>query len=563
MRKLAAAVLAVPVLLAVYRPLASAMLAGRRWVAVPIVAVVAVVAFAIVAVSGPAAAPTAARPPTPMLPVTAAAFGPAARADLAVTAGVTITFSRPMDPASVARSLSVAPSAPVALSWDPTGTTLTVAPLGRWDSSTYYTVTIGGAATDALGHPIGAVSRAVFVTRAATTATIAATVSRGTVVDARTGFSVAFDRPVDASAVAAAFRILPPVAGTFAAADGSTVVFQPTAPLAAGARYTVSLGGSLVDLGGDVVTLPDSLVVQTAAAPAVVRFRPLDGSIGVARDATLSVRFSMAMDRSSTAAAFQATANGHAITGRTSWAEGGTVLVLTPSALLPSGATIRMTVAAAARSAAGSTLAGAATATAHIVAASAALSSAKPPQSATKPVASATPKPAASAAPKTVVKASGGSAGSATWYAVEVYYLKLMNCTRTGGWVTSSGACSSPGGLATKPLVLDAGLSDKVSRPYAKLLATTGACDHFINGTPTDRLHRAGYSGWAAENIGCRSAATPYASMIFTQIFFQDEKPCGGYCHYANLMNPAYARCGIGVWVDHGRIRLVVDFYHA
>jgi len=559
LRKLAAAVLAVPVLLAVYRPLVSAMLAGRRWVAVPIVAVMAVVALTIVAVSGPAAAPTAARPPASNPPVTAAAFGPAARADLAVTAGVTITFSRPMDPASVARSLSVAPSAPVALSWDATETTLTVSPQGRWDPSTYYTVTIGQAATDAAGHPLGAVSRAVFVTRAATTATIAATVSRGAVVDARTGFSVAFDRPVDASAVATAFRIEPPAAGTFAAADGSTVVFQPTAPLAAGARYTVSLAGSLVDLGGDVVTLPDSLVVQTAAAPSVVRFRPLDGSIRVARDATLSVRFSAAMDRSSTVAAFRATANGHAITGRTSWAEGGTVLVLTPSALLPGGATIRMTVGAAARSATGSTLVSAATATARIVAASTALASTKPPQGATKPATN----PAASATPKPVATASGGSAGSATWYAVEVYYLRLMNCTRTGGWVTSSGACSSPGGLATKPIVLDAGLSAKVSRPYAKLLATTGACDHFINGTPTDRLHRAGYSGWAAENIGCRSAATPYASMIFTQIFFQDEKPCGGYCHYANLMNPAYARCGIGVWIDHGRIRLVVDFYHS
>jgi hypothetical protein len=27
-------------------------------------------------------------------------------------------------------------------------------------------------------------------------------------------------------------------------------------------------------------------------------------------------------------------------------------------------------------------------------------------------------------------------------------------------------------------------------------------------------------------------------------------------------MNPDYKRCGIGVWVYSGRIRLVVDFYH-
>jgi uncharacterized protein YkwD len=164
---------------------------------------------------------------------------------------------------------------------------------------------------------------------------------------------------------------------------------------------------------------------------------------------------------------------------------------------------------------------------------------------------------------KPIPHSSGGSVGSGSWYAVETYYLKLMNCTRTGGLVTSSGACSSPGGLSTAPIVLDKGLSDHVSRPYAKLLATSGACDHYINGTPTDRLHRAGYSGWAAENIGCRSAPNPFASVLGTHLFFQAERPCGNYCHWANLMNPEYHRCGIGVWVYHGRVRLVIDFQHS
>ena len=68
--------------------------------------------------------------------------------------------------------------------------------------------------------------------------------------------------------------------------------------------------------------------------------------------------------------------------------------------------------------------------------------------------------------------------------------------------------------------------------------------------------------GWAAENIGCRSASNAYASVLGTHLYYQTEKPCSGFCHYANLMNPAYKRCGIGVWVYSGRIRLVIDFYH-
>jgi uncharacterized protein YkwD len=153
--------------------------------------------------------------------------------------------------------------------------------------------------------------------------------------------------------------------------------------------------------------------------------------------------------------------------------------------------------------------------------------------------------------------------GAGSWAAVETYYLRLMNCTRTGGWVTSSGGCSSPGGRNVAALKLDAGISTKVSRPYAKLLATRGICNHFIGGTPGDRLRRAGYTSYRwAENLGCRSG-NPYSAVLGSHLFFQSERawsPDGG--HYVNLMNPAYSRVGIGVWVSSGRVRVVIDFYH-
>jgi hypothetical protein len=28
------------------------------------------------------------------------------------------------------------------------------------------------------------------------------------------------------------------------------------------------------------------------------------------------------------------------------------------------------------------------------------------------------------------------------------------------------------------------------------------------------------------------------------------------------MMNPAYDRVGIGVWISGGQIRIVIDFYH-
>ena len=551
MRKLAAAALAVPILATFYLPvLLRRSVAARLGIAIGIGGIIGIAAIGALAPSL-----TAATPPSSPAPVASAAFGPSLRTDVAPGAGVAISFSRPMDPATVATAISVAPTSSISLDWDASGTLVTVRPRVSWALDTLYTITVGAIAADRQGHPLGGPLRTTFVTRPATTGSILATVVNGQDADVSTGFELRFDRAVDVAAAEAAFSIEPTVAGTFQPADGAatadSIVFTPTSPLTAGAMYRVSLARSIADADGAATSPPVALSVRTALGPRVVRFRPRNGTPDVAVGARLSVRFTQPMDRVSTALAFSATANGKPVTGKVAWAENDMVLVLTPSSALPKGATIAMTVAATAEASTGARLATASTATATVTS--------PHPTAVTK----AKPKTTRSSKPVPIPHASGGSVGSGSWHAVEVYYLRLMNCTRTGGWVTSSGACSSPGGLSTKPIVLDAGLSNKVSRPYAKLLATSGECSHFYKGSPNDRLHRAGYSGWLAENIGCRSASNAYASVLGTHLFYQDEKPCSDYCHYANLMNPAYSRCGIGVWVADGRVRLVIDFYHS
>ncbi len=162
------------------------------------------------------------------------------------------------------------------------------------------------------------------------------------------------------------------------------------------------------------------------------------------------------------------------------------------------------------------------------------------------------------------VKISGGGkpGGGGSWAAVETYYLGLMNCTRTGGWVTSSGACSSPGGRNVAPLKLDAGISSKVSRPYAKRLAVGADCSHFIGGnpgrpTPPGRLLELPLG--REHRLPLRAVRAPRSSPR-TSSSRARSRTNGG--HYVNLMNAAYDRVGIGVWVSGGRVRLVIDFYH-
>jgi len=409
-------------------------------------------------------------------------------------------------------------------------------------------VTVEAGALARSGQPLTRPARAIFLTRAATTVSIAATDAvKGRVLTA-TSFVVSFARPVDGSTVATAIRLVPPAAGSLQpiglpgdnGAGPVRYVFVPTVPLRGGVAYRLIVDGAL-DVDG-LALPPAELDVQTVVAPSVVRVRPADRATGIGRDATISTRFSAKMDPVATTDALSVKVAGKVIAGKVDWTENDTVLVFTPNAALPSNATVSVDIASSATDGAGIPLASAVHAAF---------------KTGTKGGTVKTSKRTGS-----VPITEGGAVGGGSWAKVETYYLGLMNCTRTGGWVTSAGRCSSPGGRNVAPLKLDAGISSKVTRPYAKLLAVGGDCSHFIGGNPGDRLRRAGYTSYRwAENIGCRSG-DPYKAVLGSHLFFQSEKSYNGG-HYVNLMNAAYNRVGIGVWVSGGRVRLVIDFYHS
>jgi uncharacterized protein YkwD len=572
LRKIAAAILAVPVLAALYLPVLR-----RRGVAIR--AGLAVGAGLLVLVAAVGALPRAASalPPVAAGPVAADRFGPNVESREALDGAVAFDFATPMDQASVAAALSVDPETPVTLAWLDTGRKLLVSPRDGWTPETYYTVTIQSTAHDAAGVTLTEPIRTAFYTRGPTGARIVATAPlAGGRVAPDTAVIVVFDRPVDAAAARAAFRIDPAIAGELQAdtAVGPTeqLTFIPDEGLAAGTRYTVSVAGPLLDTDGALLADIPPLVVETAVAPAVVRFRPRSGTEAVVRGTDISVRFTRPMDRAGTQRAFVVSVNGAALPGDYHWAENDTVVVFNPRDTLPWGSEVVMSVTADAAGADGTPIEGLVTARVVTVAKPAATPAPTPrptaaPTARPTPVpAKPTPRPTPKPTPKPTPPPSGGggSTGGGSWASVERYYLGLLNCTRGGGIVTSSGACSSPGGSGLAPLVLDSGISDRVSRPYAKLLATTGVCSHFDGGNPGDRLRRAGYMSYRwAENLGCRSASSAMASVLGTHLYFQSERswrPAGG--HWVNMMNPAYNRVGIGVWVASGRVRLVIDFYH-
>jgi uncharacterized protein YkwD len=539
------ALLAVPVLAAIYvgAALRRSILA-RAGLALGLALILGI---GVIGAGRPAT--TQAGPVSPILPLAQAAFSTTFSTDRGLAEPVTIRFSTPMDSTSVAAAVTVEPATAVDLAWDATGAELTVTPRTRWAAGTFHTVTVQAGALDRAGQPLTTPARAAFLTRAATTGAVIATKPIGTRVSIGTSFLVSFARAVDPATVQTAIRLDPPVAGTvrstLSTEGPSRYLFVPSAPLSPDVPYRLIVSG-VRDRDG-LALEAFSLAVRTTKAPAVVRFRPKADTVDVAQDAAISVRFTEAMDRRSTARALKVTAGTTAVAGKIGWAESDTVLIFTPSTPLPLGTTVAMDVAMGATSTAGVALGAPAHGTFTTV---------KPPTVA----APAKPKPPTTPTPPPPT-GGGTAAGAGSWGAVEVYYMRLMNCTRTGGWVTSTGTCSSPGGRNVAPLKLDAGISSKVSRPYAKKLAVGADCSHFIGGNPGDRLRRAGYTSYRwAENLGCRSGGA-YASVLGSHLFFQAEKPyLGG--HYVNLMDARYDRAGIGVWVYGGRVRLVVDFYH-
>jgi len=540
LRNAAPALLAVPIIAAIY----VGALLRRSFVsrAVLGLGLCAVLGAGVIGAGLPTV--TIATPTTPIIPLTRAEFRTVVATGASVTEPVAIEFTTPMNKGSVASAIKVDPPTPVDLVWDASGETLTISPKTTWAAGAFHTVSVQAGALAESGQPLVRPARAAFLTRQPVTATIASTQPVGKRASVQTAFAVTFAAPVDSTTVFAAIHLEPAIPGSVRA-NGSptgqvTYEFVPSEALHPDTVYKLIVSG-VRDTDG-LSLAPQSIAVRTIKAPGVVRFRPRADASDAPRDAAISVRFTEPMDRTATAKAFSVKIAGKAIKGTISWAESNTVLVFKPASALPYRAAVVAKVDISAKSANGAAMV-------------------RSVRAIFKTIAKPDVTPVARPTTSRVSGAGGGAVGGGSWGAVERYYLRLMNCTRTGGWITSGGSCSSPGGRGVAGLVLDSGISSRVSRPYARLLATSGACSHFIGGNPGNRLARAGYHSYRwAENLGCRSG-NPTSAVLGSHLFFQSEKSYRGG-HYVNLMNTAYDRVGIGVWVSSGRVRLVVDFYH-
>jgi hypothetical protein len=543
LRKIAAAALALPFIFFFFvSSLLRRSAPGRVFLAGP-VQVVLVGSAILLLVAGmlvglPAKKVAGGAPPT-FAPLAPQAVAQSSGSTLPLDVAFEVQFTKPMNETSVENALVITPAVKVRYLWDATAQRLSLAPDPHWEPDTTYRVDITSPATDQEGLSLATDIHATFKSGSLTSATITATQVSGDLVSPATAFQITFTRPVKLNTVSMRVELTPSVDVDVVGDDPTDAASQvftvtPRSQLGSDTTYSIGLTDGGTDSAGANLQPALPLLVHTMSAPAVVRFRPQAGSVTYDTNQPVSVRFTMAMDEKSTAAAFSVTVNGKAVSGSTYWAEDDTVLVMTPRYSFKIGSTVVARVGTGAKAKGGLHLGAATSATFKV----------------SKPVA-------------TGISYGGVASATSPYYASEVYYLALMNCTRTGGWVTDSGACSSETHHtlpAQNALYLDAGISNRVSRPYAKYMADNRLLDHYLRGTtPHSRLAAAGYPGGSwGENI-----ASPCCSgkggMIDIEIFYQNEYWCR--CeHYGNIMNPYFRRAGIGVWVSNS-VRVSIDFY--
>lgn len=151
-------------------------------------------------------------------------------------------------------------------------------------------------------------------------------------------------------------------------------------------------------------------------------------------------------------------------------------------------------------------------------------------------------------------------------YEAERYALRLLNCSRTGGWVRADGSCvgrnSGRFSPYRRPLRLHRKISSKVAWPWARTLAVKKVCVHDLPGEPglVTRMRRSGFRyPRYGENIGCGSG-DPKAAVLMMHRMMQAERATSGG-HWRTIKSGGFKSVGIAVAVQGGTVRVVWDFY--
>ncbi len=267
-----------------------------------------------------------------------------------VNNGLLLTFSEPMNPASVQVALTPMVTLTTA-SWANNNTELAIGPATSFAASTMYGATITGA--DVAGNAMTAAT--IRFTTAAPPDMTPPSLTSSTPPNGATGVAVAtrlsltFSEPMNTVSVSVEATPDPSLGVPTWSNNDRTVTFSaPMADWPPSATVTIDVGGR--DLAGNPMTL--STVSFTTAAPpdltppTVNSTSPATMSTGVPRTTNIEFNFSEPMNRVATEAAFSSSPT---IACTFTWNTAGTLMVCNPNTDLGGSANYTVTLGVGAR----------------------------------------------------------------------------------------------------------------------------------------------------------------------------------------------------------------------
>ena len=108
--------------------------------------------------------------------------------------------------------------------------------------------------------------------------------------------AVTFSEAMDPASAQAAFALQPAVAGTFHWQQ-TTLLFEPSAPLAPATVYTASIATTARTASGQPIVAPLSAGFQTAPPPTILRTLPSAGASEVPTDTIVTITFNVFLSR--------------------------------------------------------------------------------------------------------------------------------------------------------------------------------------------------------------------------------------------------------------------------
>ena len=238
---------------------------------------------------------------------------------VAPTAVITITFSEPMDLATVnASNITIRPTGsgtaqPAVVTYDPNTRVASLSPSAPLSQNVNYTVTVSSAVTDAGGNAIGTFTFA-FTVGDTTAPTVVSTVP----ADGATGVAVAanvtatFSEAMDPATINTTTFSLRLTSGGSALpatvtynSSNNTATLDPTANLAEGTSYTATITTGARDSFGNPIAAAKTWTFTTVdtTPPTVSSVVPANAALNVATNTTVRVTFSEPMDPATITAA--------------------------------------------------------------------------------------------------------------------------------------------------------------------------------------------------------------------------------------------------------------------